>query len=164
MDRRIRALSPTAWVAVGLLSGAMAGCGASGSKGLVAQSATYVDDVPIPRGYRLIDRQSRDVMAGRNRVVHHVYRGLGRPLEIRNFYEEQMPYGGWRRRVVENNNGTYVLRYEKDGEDCSIRITPSWAGWIGETQVELSILPRSTGADMLATDSDPANQGISGRP
>ena len=123
--------------------------GCSGNhQSMVPQAAAYVPDVPIPSGYRMVDKESLDVMAGANRVVQHVYRGRGRALDVRNFYEAQMPTAGWIRRVVQNNNGHYNLQFEKQGELCSIDVMPSRAGFFGGTIIRIAIVPRTYGGDV----------------
>ncbi len=174
MDRWTGTAGGAAWAAVVLACVAVGGCSGN-NKGLIAQSAAYVLDVPVPMGYKLKDRQSLDVMAGKSRVVQHVYRGSGRSLDVRNFYEEQMPMAGWHRRVVQNNNGTYTLQFEKGGEYCSIHVTPSRAGFLGGTIIHLTILPHATSDDTAAvvgysgienqpSASDSQSAGVPGRP
>ena len=127
MDRRTASGGLAVAIVAGLVGLTGTGCATSG-KAFVAQSAPYLVDVPVPQGYRLADRRSRDVLTGPNRVVHHTYDGQGSPLELRSFYREQMPQGGWRPGLVQNDNGTYTLRFVKEDEACTVRVSPKWWG------------------------------------
>ena len=150
MDGRTASGGLAAVIVTGLVGLTGTGCATSG-RVFVAQSAPYLVDVPVPQGYRLADRRSRDVLAGPSRVVQHTYDGQGSPLELRNFYHEQMPQGGWRPGMIQNENGTYTLRFVKEAEGCTIRISPRWWG-LGGTRVQVSIWPRSVGEEMTASE------------
>jgi hypothetical protein len=115
------------------------------------RAASYVSDVPIPSGYRLRDSDSVDVLTGNSRIIRHVYRGGGRPVDVRNFYEAQMPTAGWVQRIVRNDNGHYNLQFEKQGELCAIDISPARPSVLGGSLVRIAIVPRNYGGDVTGS-------------
>ena len=108
-----------------MLALCLAGCkGPAGgaSKPLTANSPPYIADVPIPGGFKYIDKRSEDRIAGEIRFVRHEYEGRSHPISVRNFYREQMPLSRWTQLSDVNTKGIYTITFEKQRESCCIQI------------------------------------------
>lgn len=106
-------------------SDARRGRGFTGWARLVAHPRPVEPDIPLPVGFRLVDRASEDHRsAGFQRLyLRHEYEGKADKHAIRSFYREQMPLARWRLLSDANVKGDFSMRFEKGTESCTIQIT-----------------------------------------
>ena len=92
---------------------------------MVADPRPVEADIPLPVGFRLVDRASEDHRsAGFQRLyLRHEYAGQADKHAIRGFYREQMPLARWRLLSDANVKGDFSMRFEKGTESCTIQIT-----------------------------------------
>lgn len=117
--------------------------GCSGEKNggverLKPRGVPYLDGVPVPANFSLVDKMSEDHESGAQRTARHEYRGFANPEAVRAFYREQMPLMGWSRVSDRNVKGTISIRFEKRNEACTIQIEPNM---INYTTVRATIDP-----------------------
>lgn len=127
-------------VAMGLW--ALSGC-QQPTERLMARERPYFPDVPIPIGFGIVEKDSKDRMSGTKRVfVQHVYEGDGDSYQVRGFYQERMPQHKWVPVQAGNVGDRHRLEFKKGDELCTITITPgSW----GQTRFEIMIVQTGTG-------------------
>ncbi len=101
------------------------GLSSTGWVRLVADPRPLEPDIPLPVGFRLVDRASEDHRsAGFQRLyLRHEYVGKANKYAIRSFYREQMPLARWRLLSDANVKGDFSMRFEKGTESCTIQIT-----------------------------------------
>lgn len=114
-------------------------------RGLVADPASPIPDVPKPIGFVPVSSRSGHEMAGDQRYIEHVYQGRGTPTEASRFYTRQLPANGWTyaRRTITPNPDRHTshideLIYEKDGEAVRVRI----AERLGLTTLLITLAPQ----------------------
>jgi len=123
------------YVAVGLIlaTGLLAGCGKSswllgsskkngGIEQLGPRRVSFLEEVAVPEGFRLVEGHSVDHESGGQRMAMHEYQGRADPFAVRSFYRQQMPQLGWDRVSDDSVKGTITLRFEKRREVCTVKI------------------------------------------
>jgi hypothetical protein len=95
---------------------------------LLANAQPYVQDVPVPRDFKLDREKSDHSYTEGRRTIKHFYLGSAEPLAARNFYVQNMPGAGWQVVDEKLQNGVYTLTYRKAEERCEIRIEKIPAG------------------------------------
>ena len=125
-------------LAVGLMGGC-SGDKKGGMKRLKARESPFLDDVPVPQGFKLVDKMTEDYESGGQRMARHEYRGYTDRYRIREFYKEQMPLMGWNLVSDQNVKGIITLRFENKFEFCSVTIIPS--GWFDRSTIRVIINP-----------------------
>ncbi|MCH7705214.1 MAG: hypothetical protein IIB61_08880 [Planctomycetes bacterium] len=111
---------------------------------LVPADRPYVRDLPLPRGFRLVDQSSEDWSGGALRYVRHQYRGGADRHGVRAFYADQMPLARWTPISDRQADGTIVMRFQKNQEACTITIEDKGAGRSRECTVTAVIVPERT--------------------
>lgn len=106
---------------------------------LESRAQPYVVDVPVPRDFKLNERESTHNMVAGRRNVKHLYEGKSVTLLVRNYYAQNMPTYGWEATDEKLMRNIYVLRYRKGEEKCEIRIEPKYSTFGQSTQVWASI-------------------------
>lgn len=96
----------------------------------------YLEGVPVPAGFSIVEKKVIDHESGGRRYAHHVYKGSGDLQEIRSFYRDQMIARGWTRISDRDFRGVVTIRFESRREACTVVLEP--AGLFG-TQVVISI-------------------------
>ncbi len=114
--------------AVGLAILAVAtGCqttGAGSRDGSLTRGTPFESDIPVPAGFKIIDRASEDRSTGMSRLyLRHLYRGKSDAHSLRRFYRAQMPMAQWTLVSDGNVMGNIVMRYEKGDESCTIHVS-----------------------------------------
>lgn len=106
-------------------SAARGGRASAGWIRLVANPRPVEPDIPLPVGFRLVDRASEDHRsAGFQRLyLRHEYVGEADKYAVRSFYREQMPLARWRLLSDANVKGDFSMRFQKATESCTIQIT-----------------------------------------
>ncbi len=132
---RLRALA--VWTALTALTG----CGdpKDGVTRLSPRGVPFLDGVPVPAGFQLVDRMTEDYESGAQRMARHVYEGAADPNAVRSFYREQMPLVGWNRVSDQNVKGSIAIRFEKQTEACHITIDRS--GTLGRVRIQAVVMP-----------------------
>lgn len=144
MHRRLR--SSACWWAAGLAVLGLAGCQGGtlmgGTPGRITpRPVPYISDVPVPVGFKLVDKMTDDYVSGGMRVVRHEYEGRADRAALRNFYQEQMPTYRWARISDQNIKGEITLRFEKANESCTVTIRPTNGDWLDQTSIRVTIVP-----------------------
>ena len=126
-------------VAVGVLtSGLLSGCSnwswggsskkSGGMEDLPPRGVAFLEEVPVPKGFSLVEGRSIDRQSSGQRMALHEYKGRADPLAVRNFYRQQMPRTGWERMSDDSVKGTTVMRFEKRHEVCTVKIRSAALG------------------------------------
>lgn len=130
----------------GLLAVGLLGCQGGGSWGggperLTPRPVPFIADVPVPTGFRLVEKTTDDYVSGGTRVVRHDYEGRADRAALRSFYQEQMPGFRWARISDQNIKGEITMRFEKGNESCVVVIRPTSSDWFDQTTVRVTIVP-----------------------
>ena len=142
-----------AWlcVAVVLPAGCDSTTGGGAPVRLTPVSNPDFADLPVPRGFTMVNVESMDMTSGTLRLVQHVYQGSGERLSVRDFYFEQMPLGRWRLVNAHNEQGVYTLIFEKEQEACQVRISKHGRFGMG-CRIRTKVYPR------IQTEAPPGKQ------
>ena len=89
---------------------------------LIAQSRPPIPDLPVPIGFKLDERKSRDYALAGARFVDHTYKGRANKLVVKRFYERQMPVNRWVLSTAMFVRGEILMDFEKETERCRIII------------------------------------------
>jgi hypothetical protein len=111
---------------------------------LVATASPYFVDLPMPAGFKLLDKETTDYMTGGLRYAKQVYKGSADPVLVREFFQEQMPLSRWKWVDTENEGGVQSLRFRKDEERCDIKVTREGRGLFLKTMIRIRISPIGT--------------------
>ncbi|MHC4441484.1 MAG: hypothetical protein ACYTF1_13770 [Planctomycetota bacterium] len=125
-----------------ITAGLIGGCNGSqkgGMKRLKPRQTPFLNDVPVPQGFKLIDKMTEDYESGGQRMARHEYRGYADQYRVREFYKEQMPIMGWNLVSDQNVKGIITLRFENKFEFCSVTLSPT--GWFDRSTIRVIINP-----------------------
>ena len=142
--RRPSALCATAVAAIvlSLVGGCVGPSAISGRQSLVPSARPYEADIPLPEGFRLVDRSSEDWAAGRRiRYLRHRYRGRADKYTVRRFYREQMPLVRWTAISDGNVNGRITMRFERAAESCTVTIEDETRRASRRVVIEVMVAP-----------------------
>ncbi len=132
------------WAMILVLAAATAGCSGGGGRGgvsrLAPRPAPFLEGVPVPKGFDMVNRMTEDYESGGQRTARHMYRGFADPAEVRDFYREQMPLTGWSRVSDQNVKGRRTLRFERRNEACTVEIE---GNWMNHTTIQVILNPFS---------------------
>lgn len=130
-------------VILGLLLLMGGGCDSTGKTGspatLKPRGVPFIDDVPVPGGFTLVDKQTLKYESAGVRLAWQEYRGGSERHAVRRFYREQMPSYGWNLINDQEFKETITIRFTKKDEECTVSISPS--GMFGQTSVEVKLCP-----------------------
>ncbi|HET6429084.1 MAG TPA: hypothetical protein VFJ30_11775 [Phycisphaerae bacterium] len=87
---------------------------------LAAQVRPPILDLPVPVGFRMDERRSRDFAAAGARYVDHVYKGRSDKFAVGRFYKRNMPRSRWVLVTDMFVQGDIMLDFEKQTERCRI--------------------------------------------
>jgi hypothetical protein len=97
-------------------------------------------DIPIPQGFRLIERAGEDRFTGTQRLyLRHMYCGSAGKRTVREFYREHMPLSRWTLMSDGDIKGDLQLRFEKGTECCTIAIMDR-SGLRGGTCIQVVVV------------------------
>jgi len=121
------------------IGGGSAGTGGQAAPpGLSPHKNLPIPDLPIPEGFRLVDKESGNWDGtGGLRLVDHLYKGREDRLDVRKFYEDQMPTYQWELESATFTHGSFFLDFQKDDERCLVMIGPG--GWYYNTHIRVRI-------------------------
>jgi hypothetical protein len=127
----------------GLALLALSACAGSGREAgpLIASQTPYERDIPLPAGFRLIDRSSEDWASASLRYLRHRYRGQADKYAVREFYRTQMPLVRWSQVSDNNVHGRYTMRFVRGTESCVVTIHDGGALAAHRAVVEVIITP-----------------------
>ncbi len=110
----------------------------SADKSLEVSSTLRFDDVPIPIGFRTIDKESFAFRNDVTRVALLKYVGGKNADQVVAFYKEQMPMYNWNAiNIIEYERR--ILNYEREGESCIVTIESQGR----KSVVTIAISPKS---------------------
>ena len=98
-------------------------------------------DIPLPEGFRLVERSCEDWSSGPIRYLRHRYRGRAEKAAVRRFYRQQMPLVRWKAISDGNVHGRYTMRFERRTESCTITIEDATLGLSSRVVVDVLIAP-----------------------
>lgn len=131
-------------IAVCAVLAAAVGCSSGGGKPgisrLAARPKPFLVGVPVPKGFDMVNRMTEDYESGGQRTARHQYSGFADPVDVRDFYREQMPLTGWNRVSDQNVKGRRTLRFERHNEVCTVEIE---GNWINHTNIQVILNPFS---------------------
>ncbi len=138
------------WAQLAIGLALMGGCPASRPAARVmaplASATPYLDDIPLPVGFALVDQASEDWSSGSLRYVRHRYRGRSDKHAIRVFYREQMVLVRWTPLSESRVGGRCVMSFERGAESCTVTLDGSGSGRAGSVTVEVLIAPKANRA------------------
>jgi len=89
---------------------------------LEPQANLRFSDIPVPAGFKPLDRDSYNFESSGVRVGVLKYQGKANPEQVVNFYKEQMPMYNWNLlNVVEY--GERMLNFDRELETCVVRLS-----------------------------------------
>lgn len=106
---------------------------------LAAQARPPILDVPVPVGFRYVDKESYNFAAPGVRMLVHTYRGSGEKYAVRRFFHKQVPLAGWAYTTEGNSQGVITMDFQKEGEIC--RVTISEGGFWDKTEIKVHVYP-----------------------
>ena len=108
---------------------------------LAVNTKLRFDDVPVPRGFKLIKDKSYVFQTEETRVALLKYSGRAKLHDLVDFYQEQMLLYNWQLlNVVEY--GRSVLNFERSGQSCIVTIESGGMKKI----VTISVAPKAKGS------------------
>jgi len=90
---------------------------------LIPQNPPPILDLPVPRGFKMDERRSRDFAAAGARYIDHVYKGRADKFSVGRFYKRNMPRSRWQLVTDMFIQGDIVLEFRKQTERCRIVVT-----------------------------------------
>lgn len=111
-----------------------------GMERLDPRGVAFLEEVPVPDGFKLVDSHSMDHESAGQRMARHEYRGKGDPFAVRNFYRQQMPQTGWERVSDQSVKGVITMRFEKRREVCTVQIREAD---FGRSVINVEVVPFS---------------------
>lgn len=108
---------------------------------LRASDSPSHEAIPVPAGYRLIDRGSEHWSSGSIRFIRHRYEVPADPARIHRFYAAQMPLVRWAPVSDRMADGRYTMRFQRTREECTILFGPKMRN--GRTLVEAIVTPKA---------------------
>ncbi len=134
-------------VTVAAVAAVMAGCNQTsrlqpvGDQGqrleLVAQTRPPILDLPVPIGFSLDERRSRNFAGAVARYVDHLYKGRADKFAVGRFYKRNMPISRWVLVTEIGIQGDITLDFEKRTERC--RIIVSKGDWLNTVHVKAQL-------------------------
>lgn len=112
---------------------------------LPARQNNYVEDIPVPANFTIVEAQSRSKTLATPAVrwVDHLYRGRGDAMAVRGFYAIRMAEHKWEPISETINEGVYTMRFKKGPEVCEI--TVSRARLLGPVGIHVALEPQESG-------------------
>jgi hypothetical protein len=96
------------------------------------------DDIPVPAGFKCLDKESFAFQNDKSRVALLKYYGGQSADSVVAFYKEEMSISNWDLvNIIEYDRK--VLNYENGDESCIITVQPQG----GKSTVIISLSPRS---------------------
>ncbi len=116
------------FVAIVLALSVASGCGGIGKQSddvrLTASRDAIITDLPVPEGFKMDFERSSYTHMGQTRIGTLVYKGRASAPSIISFYRDNMPISGWIPQRESSEFGSYVLRFEKNGEGAVVKVAP----------------------------------------
>jgi hypothetical protein len=127
-----------------LLLLAIAACESGGDRdGMVsAVQDPIFYDIPKPKGFEPVYKNSRATASGTTRVAQVQYTGSLDKLKAKEFYETHMPSAGFQPRHWSLDGGTFNLSFESEKELCEVKISSSGL----KTMLDVALLPKPEGS------------------
>jgi len=105
---------------------------------LTVASILKFDDIPVPSGFKLLDKESFAFQNDKSRVALLKYTGGKSADQVVVFYKEQMGSYNWNLvNIIEYERK--VMNYENSEETCIITILPQG----GKSGITIALSPRS---------------------
>jgi len=116
--------------------------GCDGNQGAVLSPAAVmrVSDIPVPKGFSFVQKESWNTSTRSARRVKHLYQGRADAGLVAEFYRTHLPSYGWGVSDDTFDRGTYRFTCSKKGENCVVSIWKS----VWHTKVMIQIFPLAT--------------------
>jgi hypothetical protein len=139
----IKLACPTAAILAVITFGGLPGCLAPTrpAEPLVASAAPQITDVPIPRGFVLVQAAGKKGADDGPGHLSHSYEGKADKAALQQFYRREMPLVRWTPTGEDDDPGRYTLRFERAHESCIVEIVGG-GGWSRRVVVNILIDPR----------------------
>jgi hypothetical protein len=143
----------------------LAGCASQGERtagqaprtvnpGLVPRANPPIGDVPVPLGFNLDENKSIDFVIAGSRFAKHKYKGGADKLEVKRFYERQMPINRWTLTTSMFLGGDINMDFEKETDRC--RVTVNDGGLFHRSIIHVVLW--TSGPVQLATPAQGSNR------
>ncbi len=80
------------------------------------------NDIPIPKGFALLVKESYSHEANSFRIAHLRYEGKASMEDSLAFFKEQMPVSNWKIVSIMGFGNSKTIDFEKESEKCSITV------------------------------------------
>jgi hypothetical protein len=90
---------------------------------LVAQARPPIPDLPVPIGFDLDQRRSRNLAAAGVRWIDHLYKGKADKFSVARFYRRQMPLTRWTLVTEMFAKGNLTLDFERQADRCHVTMS-----------------------------------------
>jgi hypothetical protein len=108
---------------------------------LVPASHAFEPDIPLPRGFELVDQSSADWSSDAKRYVRQRYRGNADKVAVETFYRREMPLVRWTLVRETRGGGRTAMQFKKAKESCSVTIEDEVYGVMRQVAVEVIVTP-----------------------
>lgn len=111
-----------------LLTALLFGCAALNNEGLSSQSLAVqsmlkFSDLPVPSGFKMLEKDSYSFESSAMRVGLLRYQGKATLDQVVNFYKEQMPMYNWALLNI-TQYGYCIMNFDREQESCIINVYP----------------------------------------
>jgi hypothetical protein len=143
-------------IGLALALSVLSGCEMTQEKSLSPESvvlapayAAKIADIPVPRDFKLLPKESYSFESGAIRVAVLKYHGRARLDQAVRFYKEQMPLSDWTLlNIIEYEN--CLLNFDRDDETCIIDVSGRMSGVL----VTISLGPKPSLVPRTARSRD----------
>lgn len=127
------------------LMGCVRNTARAGSARLVVSARPYVEDIPVPEGFTLVEQSSEDWAMASLRYLRHRYAGQADKAALRDFYRVQMPLVRWSPTSDGGVHGRYTMRFTRGNETCTVEIHDGAVRSSRGVVVDILIAPATSG-------------------
>jgi hypothetical protein len=125
----------------------LAGCESSSPAPLQPRAGVYLQGVPVPEGFKIRSKKTMMHESSGGRMARQEYKGSSGPQTVRVFYREQMTAAGWSCVSDDEFKGQVELRFERQGEACTIEIEQTGL-FKTDTRVKVELVPFNRGTPL----------------
>ncbi|MBI5722349.1 MAG: hypothetical protein HZA50_00150 [Planctomycetes bacterium] len=123
-------------------AGAVGGCTPPDPNAdLSSQAVSPIADVPLPLSFEMDESQSKNLTEPGSgfRTVDHLFKGKDDKNAVAKFYRNRMKDTRWTNTLDRFDGGTWSLQFQKEKEQCDIRIFEK--GLFPKTYIAIKLSP-----------------------